>query len=120
MPADFEEKLINFQRYIIQIGNADETPVFFDMQGNTTGVTKGMKSILFRGTGNEKNRITGMLAVTADGGKLPPYVILKRKTIPKESFPEGVVIRCQEKGWMTTELMVDWLSTVWNRRPGAC
>lgn len=130
LPADFEEKLINFQRYVIQmrqrhlypfhqIGNADETPVFFDMPSNTTVDTKGVKSVLLRGTGNEKNRITVMLAVTADGGKLPPYVILKRKTIPKESFPEGVVIRCQEKGWMTTELMVDWLSTVWNRRPGA-
>ncbi|KAJ4432611.1 hypothetical protein ANN_21234 [Periplaneta americana] len=38
--------------------------------------------------------------------------------MPKENLPKGLVIRCQEKGWMTTELMVDWLATVWNRRPG--
>lgn len=77
LPADFEEKLVNFQRYVIQmrqrhlypfhqIGNADETPVFFDMASNTTVDTKGVKSVLLRGTGNEKNRITVMLAVTAE------------------------------------------------------
>ncbi|KAJ4426521.1 hypothetical protein ANN_27335 [Periplaneta americana] len=102
-----------------QISNADETPVFWDMPSNMTVDNKGAKSISLRTTGNEKQRITVMLAVTADGGKLPPYVILKRKTMPKENLPKGLVIRCQEKGWMTTELMVDWLATVWNRRPGA-
>ncbi|KAJ4426354.1 hypothetical protein ANN_27168 [Periplaneta americana] len=102
-----------------QIGNADETPVFWDIPSNMTVDNKGAKSISLRTTGNEKQRITVMLAVTADGGKLPPYVILKRKTMPKENLPKGLVIRCQEKGWMTTELMVDWLATVWNRRPGA-
>lgn len=130
LPEDFTEKLINFQRHVIelrqrhsyplhQIGNADETPVFWDMPSNMTVDNKGAKSISLRTTGNEKQRITVMLAVTADGGKLPPYVILKRKTMPKENLPKGLVIRCQEKGWMTTELMVDWLATVWNRRPGA-
>ena len=80
-----------------QIGNADEMPVFFDMPSNTTVDTKGVKSILLRGTGNEKNRITVMLAVTADGEKLLPYVILKRKTIPKESFPKGIVILAKKR-----------------------
>jgi hypothetical protein len=31
-----------------------------------------------------------MLAVTADGSKLTPYVIFKRKTLPKEKFPAGI------------------------------
>lgn len=101
-----------------QIGNADETPVFWDMPSNMTVDNKGAKSISLRTTGNEKQRITVMLAVTADGGKLPPYVILKRKTMPKQNLPKGLVIRCQEKGWMTTELMMYWLAMVWNRRPG--
>jgi len=40
-----------------------------------------------------------MLAATADGRKLPSFLILKRKTVPKsESFPKDVIVRAQEKG----------------------
>lgn len=55
----------------------------------------------------------------ADGTKLPPYVIFKRKTLPKGmEFPRGVCIRVHPKGWMDEHLMIDWLKTVWGRRPG--
>jgi hypothetical protein len=61
-----------------------------------------------------------MLAATADGRKLPPLLILKRTTLPKsEAFPKDVIVRAQEKGWMTEELMMEWLKLVWSRRPGA-
>lgn len=130
LPADYEEKLIRFQRHVIklrqeknyflgQIGNADETPVYFDMPSAATIAVKGSKSVPVRSCGQEKSRVTVMLAITADGRKLPPYVILKRKTVPKEDFPKSVVVRAQEKGWMTEELTMDWLKTVWMRRPGA-
>lgn len=130
LPDAYEEKLTEFQRYVIklrkqhsylmgQIGNADETPVYFDMPSNTTVDDKGAKSVLVRTTGNDKSRITVMLCVLADGRKMPPYVILNRKTMPKEQLPPGIIFRCQEKGWMTNELMVDWVRTVWNRKPGA-
>ena len=130
LPPHFEEKLVAYQRYIItlrkeysfalhQIGNADETPIYFDMPSNWTVTAKGSKEVKLM-SGYEKSRVTVMLAITADGNKLPPYVILKRKTIPKkEVFPKDVIIRAQKEGWMTTELMVDWLNVVWNRRPGA-
>lgn len=130
LPADFEDKLLSFQRYIIklrhahnylmsQIGNCDQTPVFFYMPSNTTVNTKGEKTVMIRTTGCEKLRVTVMLACLADGSKLPPYVILKRKTMPKEALPKGVFVRVQENGWMTEELMNDWMKVVWNRRPGA-
>lgn len=131
LPRDYEEKLLSFQRYVIglrrernfllsQIGNADETPIFFDMPSAQTVHTKGDRQVHIRTAGCEKARITVMLACTADGHKLPPYVVLKRKTMPKnENFPKGVHIRCQEKGWMTEALVMDWIKTVWCRRPGA-
>jgi hypothetical protein len=34
-------------------------------------------------------------------------------------FPKDVIVRAQEKGWMTEELMLEWLKIVWSRRPGA-
>uniref|UniRef100_A0A672HN09 HTH CENPB-type domain-containing protein n=1 Tax=Salarias fasciatus TaxID=181472 RepID=A0A672HN09_SALFA len=102
LPSDFREKLLSYQRYVLglrkkhhypldQMGNADQTP---------------------------KSRITVTLTCLADGTKLPPYVVLRRKTIPKEPMPPGIIVRAQEKGWMETELVVDWLKVVWGRRRG--
>lgn len=44
-----------------------------------------------------------------DGGKLPPYFIFKRKTLPKEKFPDGVIVGVHKKGWMNEDLMQDWI-----------
>jgi hypothetical protein len=130
LPTDYVEKLIAYQRHIInlcqkhdyllgQIGNADEIPVFFDMPANTTVDTKFSKSVLVKTTGHEKLRITMMLSVLADGRKLIPFVILKRKNLPKEEVLTEIIFKCNEKGWMTEEFMVEWLREVWQRRPGA-
>jgi hypothetical protein len=32
-----------------------------------------------------------MLSVLADGRKLTPFVILKRKSLPKENLPIGII-----------------------------
>lgn len=130
LPTDFEEKLTKFQRYVLdlrrktdyalgQIGNADETPVYIDMPRATTVDVTGTREVRVRTAGCEKQRVTVMLCITADGRKLPPYIIFKRKTMPKEAFPKDVVVRVHENGWMTNELMTDWIRVVWRRRPGA-
>lgn len=61
-----------------------------------------------------------MLTVLADGKKLPPYVILKWKNLPKnESFLPGLIVKAQEKGWLDNELLLEWIKRVWNQQPGA-
>jgi len=103
-----------------QIANANETAIYLDMPPNYTLEKKGVKEVLLKTTGCEKLHLTVMLAATADGRKLPPLLILKRKTLPKsEAFPKDVIVRAQEKGWMTKKLMLEWLKIVWSRRPGA-
>lgn len=131
LPLDYEDKLVKFQQYVMelrrksryalgQIGNADETPVYIDMPRTCTVNEVGAREVRVRTTGYEKQRVTVMLCVTADGRKLPPYIILKRKNMPKnETFPSDVVVRVQEKGWMTSDLMLDWIEVVWKQRPGA-
>ena len=129
LPSDHEELLMKFQSYVIkmrqkydynmsQIGNADQTPVTFDLPSETTVSIKGARSVTMRSTGNEKNRFTVMLGCMADGTKLPPYVVFKRKTMPKDKFPSGVIVRVQEQGWFNDSLMDDWLKTVWMKRKG--
>jgi len=78
LPENLNEKLVAFQRFIIrhhqaqdydlaQIGNMDETPIFFDMVGNVTVEAKGNKTVHIRTTGNEKNWFTCVLSVLANG-----------------------------------------------------
>ena len=130
LPEDLTAKVLEFQRFVIncrqereidlaQIGNMDEVPVCFDMPTKRTVHEKGAKSILVRTTGHEKSHFTVVLACMADGTKLPPTIILKRKTMPRIAVPVGVVLRVHAKGWMNLDGMVDWLRGVWERRPGA-
>jgi len=107
LPNDFEQKLLNYQRYITnlrktenflmgQMANADVTAIYLDMPPNYTLEKKGVKEVLLKTTGSGKLRLTVMLAATADGRKLPPLLILKRKTLPKsKAFPKDVIIRAQ-------------------------
>jgi hypothetical protein len=58
---------------------------------------KGDKNVTVRTGDNEKQQCTVMLCTVADGRKLPPYIVLKRKTLPKVNV-KGVIIQAQESG----------------------
>jgi len=91
-------------------------PIFFDMVGAMTVDYRGAKTVHIRTTGNDKNRFTCVLAVLGDGTKLPPMVIFKGKRLQKGDYPQDVIVRMNEDGWMTENLMTDWLDTVWGQR----
>ena len=59
------------------IGNADQTPLTFDIVTNSTVSERGGKSIPILSTGHDKDRFTVMLACLGDGTKLSPYVVFK-------------------------------------------
>jgi hypothetical protein len=82
-------------------------------------IQKVQNQYLSKTTGHEKLRITVMFSVLVDGRKLTLSVILKTKYLPKEKLPTGIIFKCNEKGWITEELMVKWLKEVWHRRPGS-
>ena len=44
-------------------------------------------------------------------------VIFKRRTLPKEKFPAGVIVKANPQGWMDEEMMSDWLREVYVKRP---
>ena len=67
----------------------EETPISFDLPPNRTVDFKGQKTITVKTTGAEKSYMTVVLSCLADGMKLPPMVVFKRKTMPKEKFPQA-------------------------------
>ena len=57
----------------------DETAVYFeDPRRNTIDVT-GSRHVILKSTGYDSMRVTAVLAVSADGTRLPPVVIGKGK-----------------------------------------
>lgn len=129
LPADLDDKILQFHQFVIRnrqkegyklscIGNMDETPITLDMPANRTVNQKGEKTVLIRTTGHEKSRITLVLSCMADCTKLKPMVIFKRKTLPKEKFPKGIVIHVHPQGWMDEGGCRKWIKEVWNLRPG--
>jgi len=131
LPADLDEKLVAFHSFVLkqrklydfelsQIGNMDETPMSFDLPRNRTVDKVGAKTVQVRTTGHERTNFTLVLACMADGTKLKPMVIFKRKTIPKgEKIPSGLIVHCHPKGWMDEAGVLLWLNKVWDSRPGA-
>jgi hypothetical protein len=59
--------------------NMDQTCCYFEMKSNTTVDTVGAKTVSVRDSGSNSKRATIVLAVAADGTKLPPFVIFKGK-----------------------------------------
>ena len=74
--------------------------ITFDILSNRTVNKIGKKTVLVKTTGHKKAKYTVALGCMADGTKLKPMVIFKRKTMPKEKFPKGVLVHVHPKAWM--------------------
>ena len=90
LPREYGRKMIEFHKYVTnmrkklcfemgQLGNMDEVPLTFDVPSNKTVDVKAANTIMIKTSGNEKTRYTVVFACCADGTKLPPLLIFKKK-----------------------------------------
>lgn len=128
LPENWEEKVANFHQFVSQrkedfpiqgdrVFNIDEVPMSFDAPYSRTVDTTGAESVPVSTTVHERTGFTVVLACSESGEKLKPMVIFKRKTMPKENLPSGVVVHCHNKGWMDRDGMAVWGEKVWRPRP---
>jgi len=124
LPENLLEKQQNFLTFILYrhiqydyplkyIDNMDETSVTFDLPYSTTLDHCGTLTVNIQTTGHEKSNFTVILGCMADGTKLPAVCIFKLKNISRESFPEGIFIRVNDKGWCNEQEMLWWIENVW-------
>jgi hypothetical protein len=127
LPDDYVELQNSFLSYILYqrkenqyplslIGNMDETPLSFNLPNSTTIEQRGTKTVSILSTGHERSNFTVVLGCLADGTKLPPVIIFKLVNVPREEFPDGVIIRANAKGWMNEDEMSWWVENVWTQR----
>ena len=88
--------------------NIDETPIFYDSPFSNTLDKKGVKEVEIVTSGAEKDRVSLLLSVAADGTKLLAMIILKgvpEEKIEKElnSLPlvknKKIYACCQQNSW---------------------
>ena len=128
LPDDWQERVEEFNNFLSRrrgelgvdsshVFNMDEVPMSFDAPLSRTVDEVGAATIPISTTGHEKTGFTVVLACSEAGKKLKPMVIFKRKTMPKENLPNGVVVHVQQKGWMDRDGMIVWANKVWRPRP---
>lgn len=93
LPDDWEAKVESFLLFVknnkadVELahpGNMDEVPCSFAIPRNRTVDEVGKEDISVVTTEHERMNFTIVLSVLANGTKLKPMVIFKRKTMPKE------------------------------------
>ncbi|CAI7832508.1 unnamed protein product, partial [Closterium sp. NIES-53] len=73
---------------LARIINADQTPLFVEMPAKRTIEHRSARSVPIRTAGYQKTRLTVMLACTASGEKLRPWVWFKMKNVPNYEISE--------------------------------
>ena len=77
--------------------------MYFDMPGNSKVDMVGSKTATVRTSEHEKQHFTVVLACQADGKKLNPMVIFKRKNLSKKNFKSDIVVQVYPKCWTLDE-----------------
>lgn len=131
--AELQPMLLNFWQSVLcarqtfgigakYIGNMDEVPIYFEMPPRKVINKRGAKTVVVKTSGDSRKRITVVLAVTADGTKLPPMIIFKGLT--KRSIKDVVLsskqahIAFQDNAWNTAELTRVWFDKIWYKHVG--
>ncbi|CAI7825017.1 unnamed protein product [Closterium sp. NIES-53] len=125
-PGDVAEQCKKFWQFVSDkrrerdiettwIINADQTPLSLEMPDTTTVDQTGIRSVPIRSAGYQKERVTVMLACTADGMKLKPWVFFKQKTVPKGILCDSVGTGNLKKP--PPEVVVRWISRAWKAVP---
>ncbi|CAI7920711.1 unnamed protein product [Closterium sp. NIES-54] len=117
---DCESDVKNFWTYVrhsrrqykidlLWILNAEQMPLWLEMPSERTVEEVGSRSVPVRSGGYQKERVTVMLACTASGEKMKPWVFFKRKTVPKGDFPSDIYVGVHPNGWMDADGVIEWL-----------
>ena len=92
----------------------------FDPLPGTTNNIRGARTVRIATSGVQKKGFTVALCASADGEKLPAYIIFKErggKLGPRVkaalTFPGNVKVSASANGWMTREELHHWIRGVW-------
>ena len=117
MTLEFDQNKVSRGQKVILVQQRKQAKIGFETF-RSKYIKLCAKTVLLKTTGHEKTHFTVVLACLADGTKLKPMAIFKRKTMPKDNLPAGVVVHNHPKRWMDESGVKIWIEKVWRARPG--
>ena len=94
----------------------DETPLWNDMESNTTVESTGVRDVPMKSTGHDKVRVSVCLTGKGDGTKCKPFIVFADARRESKSLHEEFKRRCSmassANGWMNEELTLRWCNEV--------
>ena len=114
LPADMEDKVVNFHWFVLRarrrhnyelshILNMHETPMRFGLPATRTFEFTGNQTVPILSCGGDKQSFTVVLALKANGEKLPPKVMFKGVRQLQIQIPPRMQVSVHKKGWMDEE-----------------
>lgn len=114
LPADMEDKVVEFHRFVLrarqrcgykssQILNMDETLMRFELPATRTLEFSGTRTVPILSRGGDKQSFTVVLAVKANGEKLPPKVIFQGVRQLRIKVPRRMQVSVHKNAWMDEE-----------------
>jgi len=96
--------------------NFDEVPLAFDLTPKTTYTQKGEKETVIKATSANKLNATCVLALTSNGSKLPPMIILKNPSAKGYSlenhFPDYLILKQSTSGFINEDILKDYMNSI--------
>lgn len=101
-----------------RVFNCDESGFYLSPKEKQVLVRKGSKKVYNRTVNDEKENITVLLTVSADGVMQPPMTLFPyKKRIPSsihKKYPKSWGIGHSESGWMTGETFYEYMTNVFH------
>lgn len=89
------------------------------MPSGRTAAEKGERQVCLLNNSNEQNPFR-VICCTADGHKLPPFIVFEHKIMPtKETLLPKVIVWVNEKGFFTNETVLRWFHPMRCRCPAS-
>ena len=112
--AEFEQFLLQYDLYDKphRIWNCDESGFPLCPKTGKVLTTQGIRNV-YHVTGNGKEQVTTLCAVSAAGGVIPPMHVFPGERFtynPLEGGIDGAYCGKSSNGWMTQELFFGWIS----------
>ena len=125
LPADMKDKVVEFHRFVLrarqrcgyessQILNMDETPMRFELPATRTLEFTGNRTVPILSCRGDKQSFTVVLAVKANGDKLPPKVIFKGVRQLRIEVPRIMQVSVHKKAWMDEEGLFFFFYYFWS------
>jgi hypothetical protein len=123
LPVEYERDLLTFHENVQAaketllldgscLWNMDQTMVRFDNPEKRTNNAIGESKISIRTTGATKKGFTVGLCVSANGTKLPAFIIFKERNGRVPPFvrqrlviPDNLIVEASKNGWMISALL---------------